>query len=532
LSVPAAALRRSAWWFVLFPLAAALAVLAPLFARPLGYDDFMHLYNLVNFGVVELLVTPHAGHLLFFTNVMYVPLYALFGVQATPYAVLSLVTHAVNVALCYALVLRLTGRVLAAAAVTTLWGCAAFHEASVGAFAVYGQVILATIVLVLLHRLVSRATTGTTRGVTVDALLLLAAAGSFGYGLAVAAVWPAIRTYVADESRRWRDIALRVLLAAVAVGVLYAAVGLLHDATSDRAPYDAGSLMIRLRRARASELFLFELGALDRLGYALLTTFVGPVSTLVTLPPHVLGAWLGTVPPLRAILAFRIVGGVWLAACLYWARGRTPFVRRFALGAGAIAMACYLTVAVTRDLGWFNLFYVPARLAGRYEYLPSLALTIATAALLPSIATGSRAVRNALVVIVLAWTALVVALDWMTVRIPPWILDAQPLAEAGLTHAVQSFSAGSVVYIDNEDVIPFALHDERLPGAAAIASLRFTDGMVDGRRVLFVEHDPALLRQIRRRPDTPIARLVVAPDEIPPDAHYVRRPIPRLPPHT
>src|SRR5204863_9935361 len=127
-----------------------------------------------------------------------------------------------------------------------------------------------------------------------------------------------------------------------------------------------------------------------------------------------------------------------------------------------------------------------------------------------------RAVRNALVVIVLAWTALVIALDWMTVRIPRWILDAQERAEAGLTHAVQPFSAGSVVYIDNEDVIPLAAHDEWFPGAAAMASIRFADGMVDGRRVLFVEHSQALVRQIRRRPDTPIARLVVTPDEIPP----------------
>src|SRR5205085_11552413 len=64
----------------------------------------------------------------------YVPLYTLFGVRPTGYLIVCLSMHAVNIALCYRLLLRLTGRPVRAAVATTLWGCAAFHEASVGAF--------------------------------------------------------------------------------------------------------------------------------------------------------------------------------------------------------------------------------------------------------------------------------------------------------------------------------------------------------------------------------------------------------------
>ncbi|HLY39041.1 MAG TPA: hypothetical protein VKU61_13445, partial [Candidatus Binatia bacterium] len=292
----AVARTRRASWLVLLPLTAALAVFAPVHRNPLGYDDLMHLYNLVNFGVLELTMTPHAGHLLFFSNLMYVPLYALFGVQPTAYSVVSLVTHLVNVALCYAVLLRLTGRPLAAALATSLWGCAAFHDESVGTFSVYGQLVAATILLVLLHGLVDGRPARPTRALVVETLLLVAAAGSIGYGLLVAALWPAIRAYVADESVTWRGIVFRLIVSAVAVAVLYAGVGFLHDAISNRPPYGSGKFGTRLRQASANDALLFVYATLERLGYGLGNTFLLPVGSLIAVPrvtPRLLGAWLG-----------------------------------------------------------------------------------------------------------------------------------------------------------------------------------------------------------------------------------------------
>jgi len=57
--------NREAAWLVALPVAAALAVFLPVIQNPFIYDEFIQLYNLVNFGPLELLLTPHGGHLLF-----------------------------------------------------------------------------------------------------------------------------------------------------------------------------------------------------------------------------------------------------------------------------------------------------------------------------------------------------------------------------------------------------------------------------------------------------------------------------------
>jgi hypothetical protein len=143
---PSAASR----WIVVLPMLTALAVFAPVVRSAFVYDEFIHLYNLVNFGPLELLLTPHGGQPLFFSNLSYWAIHSIFGMRESAYYSVALATHLCNVGLCHGVIARLTGRPLLAGLASTMWGCAAINEGAVGWFAAYGEVILTTLLLVML----------------------------------------------------------------------------------------------------------------------------------------------------------------------------------------------------------------------------------------------------------------------------------------------------------------------------------------------------------------------------------------------
>jgi hypothetical protein len=512
-------------WLVIVPLAAAVLVFAPVLRNGLGYDEFMHIYNLVNFGAAELLLTPHSGHLLYLGNLVYAPLYELFGMTPRAYLATALSTHLLNVALCYRVLLRFTERPAVAMLATTVWGCAALHAASIGRFAVYGHLLLGTIVLLLLARLSDR-DGAPTRSVVVETLLLVAAAGSFGYGLAVATLWPAVRLYVSDDHPSAFRLGSRLVVSTMGVGLLYVGVHVVHHAISGRRPFGGSGIFGVAANPSAGDAIFFGRAILDRMGCGIVNTFIGPTPSFVMLP----GAQPpGIIPPATAFVFFRIACVAWIIACVYCGLRRTTFARRLAFALGILAFACYAMVSASRTVRFTpgsteDLFGIPTRMvmAGRYHYLPTLGFIVATTPLLPSLPDRRRSRRRVFLVIAVIWTALVVAVDFTTVHAmrPGW--DFQAIVEGWLRKSVRDFPPQSTVYVDNGNVpIPFAVRNQTLPGRAAMALTVFPDGVVDGRRVLFVEYDRDLLRQLRERMDTPIARLVVAPEEVPPDAQYV-----------
>jgi hypothetical protein len=506
------------------------AVLWPVLAYPFQYDELIHLYTLANFGPLELLLTPHGGHLLFASNWVYAPLYALFGMWAPAYAALALATHLLNVGLAWAVLRRLGGRRGLATVAAALWGSAALHVGSVGWFAVYGQILLTTAVLWILLDAARVMGDGGRPMAAMRvrwAVLLVVAAGSFGFGLALAALLPAALYLMLEPRPRWRVAVGRLLLAAVAVAALYGAMQWLHGAVSNRPPLHgvatAGQRTPRLADAPlAAGLFADYVAA----GVAELA--VGP--GLRVEPTSLLAARTRPAPTPRVALASRLVALAWFAAfavCL--ARRPRPQARQAltlaALGLSGYAMLALWAVSSGRIDQLVELAEISGRdlaagiwdsqvAAPRYHYLPPLLLLLATVRALPPPAAGARARSGCRAIAALAagWAAVVLATDGLAVRghRPGWA--PVRLVERQLRRAVAATPPGETLRLDNDPVpIPFAGRDATLPGRAAVALLLFPDGQVDGRRVVFVERDPALLAALRAAPPRPIASLVEGP---------------------
>jgi len=309
----------------LLPVVVTLAVYPPVRHSGLGFDELVHLYNLVNFGPLELLTRAHGGHLLFLSNLSYWVLYDLFGVQAQPYYWLALITHLANVALCYLVIAELTGRSLAAALSATIWGCAAVHIGTVGWFAVYGQVLLTTIVLWMLYDVARLDVAGrapTRRTYLRWGVLLVAACGTFGYGLAIAALWFAAVSLMLDEPVRVRRVVARVAWSSLAVATLYLAVEQLNAATSSR----AASSGVDVLAARLSGLSWNDATFAGQVlagftAYGVATLFPGPLLYTTAAGQVGVGPLQG-LPAARAALAVAGVASVWLALFVVWLRRR------------------------------------------------------------------------------------------------------------------------------------------------------------------------------------------------------------------
>jgi hypothetical protein len=92
------------------PIALAAVVFFPITRNYFYQDDFLHLYRIVNRGLLELLVTPHGGHILVVRNAVFWLFYHLFGTAAGYYFTAVLLTHLVNVSLLYAVAPRAATR--------------------------------------------------------------------------------------------------------------------------------------------------------------------------------------------------------------------------------------------------------------------------------------------------------------------------------------------------------------------------------------------------------------------------------------
>jgi hypothetical protein len=519
-------------------------VFLPVLQCPFVYDEFIHFYDLVNFGPSALLITPHGGHLKFFSNLVYLPLYRLFGLETTAYYTVALVTHLLNVALCYRVAARFSRPAVAVVA-ATLWGCAAMNLGAIGWFDVYGQLVVATIVLWLLRdvaRLASEGGVPSPRTIAWWAILLVAACGSFGNGLCIATLFLPVATFMLDASATFRLILLRFAGSIVGVAVIYLTQQWLNALSGRAVLYPVGQIY-GIGSLSLSNVAIFTPAMLASAGSSVGNLFTATL--LYFEGGKVLWGPLRELTRDGAELAVSIALVIWLAVCGFWVRRRPRADVRRVVGLGVLALGCYGMVAArtvgandyarsaveaVRAAGVDEEILTPiARVtAPRYQYLPSLLMVLVTVVALPPSGARSRAVRTMVGAGVVLWTATSVWLDGAAVRArkPGW--HPQTLVEDQLRREVRRFPPGSTVYVDNGPApIAFTHADEVLPGRAAIALLLYPQFLADGRRVYFVEHDGHLLEQLRAAGDTPIARLVVGADEVPPDAHYVRAPQPR-----
>lgn len=525
------------WWLTALPVGAAAVVFAPVLRAPFVYDEFIQLYNLANFGLVELLTTPHGGHLLFASNLVYALLFPLVGVQPEWYYALALSTHLVNVALCQRVATHLTGDPAAAAIAATLWGCAALLLGSVGWFAVYGELLLTAITLWLLldvARLAARGARPTAGTYIRWALLLVAACGSFGFGLLIAGVFAGVATRMLDTTAPLRHVLARIALSSTAVMLIYLGVDRLHAALSGRAAlYGVASVAAVPAEPPLTEAATALWGWVNLVAYgignALAVSMASCEQGAIVVGP-LDGRSVGT-----ALTVVVVVTAAWVALLLRWAGTRTSVAVRQATAIGLVGLGCYAMIAAwvvlsgrthsTVDAlsGWTA--WTIQITAARYHYLPTVLLVLASVrVVVPANAARARMRRLALVAGTL-WATVAVAGGALAVRAAPGAWDTNAHVVRPLQRAVRSSSPGAAVYVANSPLpIPFARNDATLPGRAAIALLSFPRQLVDERMVFFVEEDPDMLRQIRSAAGTPIARFVVGPDEIPPGANDARPP--------
>jgi hypothetical protein len=116
-------------------------------------DDFLHLFRVRNEDFPPFLLVPRGGHLLVSYNALFDLAYRLFGTHPEPYFWVALLTHLLNVGLLFSVIRLFTHSARLACFGAALWGISPQSEAAIGWFSVFGQVMVATVLLVVLRQL-------------------------------------------------------------------------------------------------------------------------------------------------------------------------------------------------------------------------------------------------------------------------------------------------------------------------------------------------------------------------------------------
>jgi hypothetical protein len=207
----------------LLPLALSALVYFPITRNYFFADDFLHLYLIRNEDFLAYLLVPRGGHLLVTNNALFYFLYRLFGTHAESYYWVALGTHLLNVGLLFWVIRLFTESGRLACFGASLWGISTMNEAALGWFSVFGQVLVATIMLCLLVRLAQVSSGRPLHRYTLARwwLLLLAASTSFGIGIGLTLVFPVVAFLLLPASPTRTRVVLIFCVLAALVPVLY-----------------------------------------------------------------------------------------------------------------------------------------------------------------------------------------------------------------------------------------------------------------------------------------------------------------------
>ena len=184
----------------------------------------------------------------------------------------------------------------------------------------------------------------------------------------------------------------------------------------------------------------------------------------------------------------------------------------------------YLMISAGRA-HMYSMLHVPAAAAatvGRYHYAGTIPLVVVVCLALRQVGRlpGLRAVPRGLAVVV----GLAVLLYGR--RHAGFRIDERPFAhdyflytQQDLASTIAAAPQGATLYLENQKtpvyVLGPSIPNRLVPGRAAVFLLTESSLKLDGREVRFVERDPEVLAWYRERPDTPLGRLLVAPEETP-----------------
>jgi hypothetical protein len=491
--------RRPALAALVLALAATFVVYRPITRNYFFADDFVLLYDLADRGPLTFILTPYGGHLYLVRNLVLYLTWLVAGTDPAPYYWTALLTHLVNVGLLFALVRVVTGRTALALVGSLLWGVCPLDEGSLGWYATYGQALAGTALLLLLLVCCRRARDGGRLGAGLVGLaygLAFVASACFGGGLAVALVLPLVIALLFPGASRTHKALLASMV--VVIPAIYAALHVLYGHISTR-PVPGVPLRAALTQLPAVAVLFVELVVTGTSGLLLGSTAYGPT----------------THPRLAAALTLAVAAVIAIGA-----RRARPLDRRILLGLGLVCLADYAAIAFARA-PMRALFGAPSFAAlaatARYHYV-------------------SPACVAAMLCCALAWSGLPlvragVLAGWLgAVAVSQvrggWRIDDHGAARAetekvlaAVRARVAAASPGEAVYVPNEMFHGvgglFVQFPVLFPRWAGVFLVFVGDNVVDGRRVYFVETDPATRAALTGDRTRRIGRMIVSPADAP-----------------
>jgi len=457
--------------------------------------------SIVNDGFLRFVLRPFGGHNLLVRNLVFYVFWQLFGLHAAPYFWAILLTHLVNVWLLFRVLRSLTASAMLACVGATLWGTSPIAAGVLAWYAVFGHALVATFLLVVLDRLVALARSGApvpARTAWSWYIILLLGSVTFGVGIGVALAFPVVLFVMVPAAWRQPRVRAAYLALPLVTLALYVAYRRLYPIFIE--PLSPGELSIQP-----------GLNALPR-KLAGVAALVGYCASEYT------RSFFGAV---RAYpdRASPVVVGILAAGLglLCW-RGSGP-TRRTAVAMASLCLGVYLVIVLGRiDFSGNSL----NTLAGqqRYHYVGAIPIVILVCLAMQEVGRIgwlARVPRMPLLLAALALWAWVFMGSTFRVELhagPKYVVDT---ALSGIDVEVSRSPAEATVYLESgansQTMLGFVMRDIDFPGRAAIFLLAHHDDRIDGRTVRFIIRDPQILAHYRQRPDSPLARLLVSPQE-------------------
>jgi hypothetical protein len=497
----AVVVKRLAW---LLPVAMTAVVYYPITRNYFLSDDFLNFWYLVNEGLPRSVLRLNGGHSHVTRNLIIALFHTVFGVNPLPYFILALLTHLLNVFLLFEVVRWLTASRRVACVAAGMWGIAPVHQGTLGWFAVYGQALAGTCALWVLVGLARCRAGQPVRALTpwLWAAAMIGGGLSFGVGLGVALVMPAIAWLLLPAGRQRTHTAVVLAGAAIATTVLYFGQQRLYQALYQELPAPPLSAYALHDLWREQAGFLVSLAS-----YGIVALLLGAFN-LANDYPSVLG----------------IVVLCAAALCTGIAVGRAPAgTARPLLACAVFAVGAYALIAIARAL-----FVTPATVLSsgrtlRYQYVGPIADAIAIGIVLNALVgrwqTPAWLTNGALGI----WAGgMLAAALW---AVPPFAhFDVARKETADVLKVtdtlVAAAPAGADVYIKNRPFGPigyfFFTHMEAFPGWAAVFAMFHPTDVVNGHRVHFVIDDADTLARAQHGRRAPA--LLCGPPGATPDA--------------
>ena len=485
----------------LVPLALTAWVYYPITRVYFFADDFYHLGRLANDDNLAFVLAPFGGHNLLVRNLAFLGSWHLFGLHSEPWYWTVLLTHLLNVWLLFGVLGAFTASVPLACFGATLWGICPLGAGTIAWYSVYGQAMVATILLLILDRLARLGAAGKPlppRTACLWYALLLAGTTCFGTGIGVALVFPVVLFLLLPAA--WRQPGVRLAYLALPAVTLAAYFALrqaaewieplpfseqVHRASAASGLWDAPAMLLPL--------LAFAVGG-SALGHFLEPEHFPDARTWLTIAVFAVG--LGFVA---------------------W-RGDSK-ARRAALAMAALAVGVYGVVAVGRA-NVYTTFGVPlARAAAepRYHYVGTIPVVILLCQALVQIGRIgwlSAVPRGLLLAAGLGLSLAGYARSSFRIDEHRATRDYVTRTTREIVDAVAASPPGTTVYLENGNTDPVIgpWLDVFLPGRAGLfLFLAPVDDVLEGRHVRFVERNPRVLEFWAGRPRARLTTLLVAP---------------------